>query len=368
MNGINQTALLKALGNLFDTKVQSADYTVEELQGGTLGDVVKLSGEAQTATGTKPFTIVLKSQKKWERAGDPGSWRREYDLYQSNFGNIFTDTLRRPQCYLAEMNGDKIELWMEYVDGKSGDKLDLKALEFAAAEWGRFQGRLYNQSEKLTGIRCMSEPDWLRKNFEQWHKRTYSYEFLISEKCRLPGFLKQLLKDRKIRLYDGKSFEYGCLRSEACDIPAHLKRMLMELDEHKDAVFKRIKELPVVLCHRDFWTENIFVSNGKIRLIDWDCAGWGFLGEDIASLVYDEIETENLYDYFQTLVPAYVHAVSEYINIPQNINRYITDLILIVFSYRAVQEYMFTQDPEVKKEQIKRLQAVYELRELDENY
>ncbi|HNX15564.1 MAG TPA: phosphotransferase [Oscillospiraceae bacterium] len=362
MTEINQASLLKALSKKLNTPVQSADYTIETLNGGTLGDVAKLTGKAQTSDGKKPYTIVLKIQKKWERPGDPDSWRREYDLYQSNFGDIFTEPLRWPECYLAELNDDKIELWMEYISGDSGENLDFEALRLAAAEWGRIQGRLYAHPEKLTGIKCLSDPGRLFRNFEEWHTRTYSYEFLTSEKCRLPGFLKQLLKDGSIKLCGGKSFEYALLRSDSCDIPEHLKRMLTELDENKGEVFARLKRLPIVFCHRDFWIENIFVSDGQIRLIDWDGAGLGCLGEDIASLIFDDTETDNLHACFRVLFPAYVNAVSEYMEVPPDFYRTVTDLILITFGYRTAQKHMFTQDPETKKDQIKRLQAVHDWR------
>ncbi len=367
MTEINQASLLKALSKKLNTSVQSADYTIETLNGGTLGDVAKVIGEAKTADGkipygNVPFTVVVKVQKKWERPGDPDSWRREYDLNQTDFGGLLNDALRWPECYLSELNGDKIELWMEYIDGESGENLNLEALKLAAAEWGRFQGRLYAHPEKLSGMNCLSDPGRLFRNFEEWHTQTYSYELLVSEKCRLPGFLKQLLKGGKIKLCGGKSFEYACMRSEACDIPEHLKRMLTELDENKGEVFARLKRLPVVLCHRDFWIENIFVSNGQIRLIDWDGAGLGCLGEDIASLIFDDTQTDNLHDYFRALVPAYVNAVSEYMDIPPDFNRTVTDLILILFGYRTVQKHMFTQDPETKKDMINRLQAVHDWR------
>lgn len=110
-----------------------------------------------------------------------------------------------------------------------------------------------------------------------------------------------------------------------------------------------------------------FVSNGLIRLIDWDGAGLGCLGEDIASLIFDDTETDNRHDYFHAIVPAYVNAVSEYIDVPRNFNRTVTDLILMLFGYRTVQKYIFTQDPETKKDMIKRLQAVYDWRNTDEN-
>ena len=204
----------------------------------------------------------------------------------------------------------------------------------------------------------------LRKNFEQWHTQTFSHEFLISDRCRLPGFLKQMLKNGEIQLYNGKSFEYGYLRSKGCDIPEYLKQMLFDIDDNKEAVFNSLKHLPVVLCHRDFWVENIFLSDGKIRLIDWDCTGFGYLGEDIASLIYDDTETENLHEYFRRLISAYIKGISEYLEIPQDFNKYIQEIILIVFGYRMVQNHMFTESTKVKEEQVKRLQKIYEMRDM----
>jgi thiamine kinase-like enzyme len=170
--------------------------------------------------------------------------------------------------------------------------------------------------------------------------------------------------DNKIKLYQGKSFEYSCLRSPECGIPEHLKRMLTDIDDNREAVFNNLKRLPVVLCHRDFWTENIFLSDGRIRLIDWDCAGWGYLGEDIASLIFDDIKTEKLHEYFRRLIPAYCSGFSEYTDVLWDLNKYIPNFILIIFGYRLVQRYIFSESPEVKEEQIERLQKIYEMRDL----
>ena len=362
---IKAETLANVLGKMFSVNIIHASYQTKQLHGGTLGDVRLVTGIAETIEGKKwPFKVVLKTQKKWERPGDQDSWRREYDLYTSDFGEVFTDSLRWPKYYHAEMNDDEIHLWIEYIDGISGDRLDIETLEFAATELGRFQGRIYKQQETLRNISFLSEPDTFSKNFEQWHTQTFSHEFLISDQCRLPGFLKQMLKNGEIQLYNGKSFEYGCLRSAGCDIPEYLKQMLFDIDDNREALFNSLKRLPVVLCHRDFWVENIFLSEGKIRLIDWDCAGFGYLGEDIASLIYDETETKNLHEYFCRLIPAYVKGISEYLEIPRDFNKYIQEMILIIFGYRLVQSHMFTESPEAKEEQVKRLQIIYEMRDM----
>lgn len=266
---------MHVLSKMLSANIISASYQTKQLQGGTLGDVRLVTGMAESINRKKlPYKVVLKIQKKWERPGDPDSWRREYDLYSSDFGKVFTDSLRWPEYYHAEMNGDEIHLWIEYIDGISGHRLDIETLEFAATELGRFQGKIYKQQEMLINMNSLSRPYALRKNFEQWHTQTFSHEFLISDQCRLPGFLKQMLKNGEIQLYNGKSLEYGYLRSERCDIPEYLKQMLFDIDDNKEVLFNSFKRLPVVLCHRDFWVENIFLSEGKIRLIDWDCAGF----------------------------------------------------------------------------------------------
>jgi hypothetical protein len=59
------------------------------------------------------------------------------------------------------------------------------------------------------------------------------------------------------------------------------------------------------MCRRDFWNGNIFYNYDNIIAIDWDITGFGYFGEDIASLVADETDPTELKDYF-------VHCVSTY--------------------------------------------------------
>ena len=120
--------LIYVLTQRFKTNIIATDYQTMQLQGGTVGNVNLVTGIAETEDGEKlPYRIVLKIQKKWERYGDPNSWRREYDLYCSELGTTFTQALRWPICYHAEMNpeGNEYYLWLEYIDGVTG--LDLTA-------------------------------------------------------------------------------------------------------------------------------------------------------------------------------------------------------------------------------------------------
>ncbi|MEA4823101.1 MAG: aminoglycoside phosphotransferase family protein [Clostridiaceae bacterium] len=356
--------LTEVLSKKLGKTILTADYQTTQLHGGTLGDVKLLTGTARDVDETEePFSLVWKKQKMWVRPGDPNSWRREYDLYASDFYKAFFESFRMPECYYAEITDNEMQLWMEYIDGVSGSDLTIEMLEQAALELGRFQGRTWMHRGDFKGILCFGDEGFLEREFNQWHTQTFSYDFLISERCRIPNAFKQMLESGDIELIEGKSFEYSCLRSKGCDIPNHLKQMLMEIDDNRVMLFAALKTLPVVLCHRDFWNENIFFSNDQIRLIDWDTAGWGFLGEDIASLIVDGMGVERFEENYRTLVPAYLKGVSEYMGIPAIGVQLILTMTLIKFGYRMMQEYMFAGDAEEKLWGVNALQKLYEMKD-----
>jgi len=361
---VNQQTLVHVLGKVFGSEIVRADTQVERLHGGTLGDVRLVAGMAETADGVKlPYRVVWKTQRKWERPGDPASWRREYDLYRSPLGKAFSDVMRWPECYHLEMNEQEteVQMWMEYIDGVSGKCLTAEMLEQAALELGRFQGKHFAAPEGLREIGCLGDSGFMEREFSQWHVQRFTYGFLVSQQCRIPESLKQMLIEGDIQLVDGKSLEYSYLRSRGCAIPEHLKQMLVDLDQRQTEIFDHIKRLPIVLCHRDFWIENIFVENGRVRLIDWDTAGWGYVGEDIASMIIDETDVSCIETYYCTLIPAYRAGLSEYMDLSQIEDLCVREMILIKFGYRILREYMFSPSPDVKEDQISILQKIYDL-------
>jgi hypothetical protein len=317
---------------MLNAQIIRVDFQTEQLQGGTVGDVRLVSGAAETADGKKtPYKIILKVQKKWERHGDYDSWRREYDLYASDFADLFTGSLRWPKCCHAEINDDEFALWIEYIDGISGNGLTIETLEYAATELGRFQGRVFKQQDIMENIKCMSMVDTIIKDYGQWKPETVEYQYLYSNECTLPE---------------------------------HLRRMLIDTQRQAETVFAKIKRLPVVLCHKDFWIENIFLSDQEIILIDWDGTGWGYLGEDIASLIVDDTDVELLDEYYRRLIPAYYKGLSESMDVSTIESHYIREMIIIKFGYRFLQKFMFAGSSDVKNRQITALQKIYEMREI----
>jgi len=361
---LNQETLIGVLSKVLSKKISLVDAQTKRLAGGTVGEVFLVEGVAWTTEGDKlPYELVLKIQEKWERPGDLMSWRREYDLYASDFAMVFSDLFCWPLCHHASMDGDTYQLWMERARGNSGEDLTTDMLEKAALELGRFQGRVHHYSETLRQLGCLGDLGYMERDHEEWEVQRYNYDFLCSEQCRIPEHVKKMI--RKHPWNNGKTIEYNYLRSDECDIPIHLKQMIIDIDDNRKTIFEKMKRLPVVLCHRDFWFENIFYDEGRIVLIDWDCAGWGFLGEDIASLIADDTKTECLHEYYQRFIPAYLKGLSEYMEIPVMEKMRIWEMILIKFGYRMVQNHMFTESQSIKRKQVKRLQAIFEMKNIE---
>ena len=320
---------------MLKTDVVGVDWQSEQLHGGTLGDVRLISGTAETFGGEKlPYKLVLKTQKQWARHGDPDSWRREYDLYLSELGEAFGDGLRWPVCYRAEMSGDGDEtrIWMEHLGGAWGSALSVDMCERAAEQLGRFQGKLFaEQPAFLARLTNLSDVNYVKE-----HYLHYSSWLMVRD----------------------------YIRAEDCEIPTHLCEMLIALDEHRDEIFRRIDALPIVLCHRDFWVANLFCDEDEIVLIDWDTAGWGRLGEDIASLIADEADVEHMLECYHRCIPAYYRGFSARADTPPITEHCVRELILMLFGYRIVEWYLDAQSPEQKALQLDTLEKIYEMKEM----
>jgi hypothetical protein len=337
---IKTITLTQVLSKMLGTKIICADFQSQTLHGGTLGDVRLVTGLAQSSDGRKlPYRIVTKRQKKWERYSDPDSWRREYDLYKSNFGSLFSESFRWPECYHVEMNTEENEtqIWMEYIDGISGLDLTSDMYERAAEGLGRFQGKLYaEQPAFLHSLTNLSKVEFMRISYlhcRSW-KKVYNY-----------------------------------IRSDDCDIPKHICDMLIDIDERAADIFNRIERLPIVLCHRDFWVTNLLYSDGKINLIDWDTSGWGYLGEDLASLIADEADIEHMVENYRRCIPAYYKGFSEYTDISHITDHCVYEMIILMFGYRLVKRYMnagsgnkLQETDDERTQLINTLQKMYEMK------
>jgi len=328
---INTDMVNNILCKVLSAEIVSAAYQIEQLQGGTVGKVNLITGTAKTLGNAEiPFNVVLKIQEKWERQGDPNSWRREYDLYASGLGATFSKSLYWPACYHAEFSGNETQLWMEYVKGVSGDDLTTEMLEAAAYELGCYQGKLYTQKpDCLNSITNLGDVNAVEDYYRHWKP---------------------------------KNVEYAYIRNPDCKIPNHLRDMLIDIDNRADTIFESIRKLPVVFCHRDFWVENIIYTNNGIALIDWDTTGWGYLGEDVLQLITDETNPDMWEEYSRKLTPAYLKGFEEHANTEAINVSAIHDMILLKMGYMCV--YYIMNEEESANEYypgINSLQKLYDI-------
>lgn len=336
--GVAVDKLYFVLGKIFDKDISNVAYDYELLHGGTVGEAYLVSGTvevgaAETGVGEiVPFKVVLKIQKKWDRYGDPNSWRREYDLYSSQLHLSFEDEFSWPKCYLSELEDERTILWMEYVNGVSGTDLTVEMYEMAAKALGKFQGKL------------LSNPKTIKGNIAN-----------LSE----VGFIKSYY----LR-YRGWNEVYDYIRADDCEVPKHICDMIIDFDENADAIWQRIEGLPVVLTHRDFWVENIFSSNEKVVVIDWDTTGMGYLGEDIASLIADESNVEYMLELYKRCTSAYYEGIAEFVGDLSVQDNCIYELIIIMFGYRLIEWYKFADTKDEKDYQLKVLQEIYKMRQV----
>ena len=339
---INKETLLQVLTKMLGENITEAAFEVTQLKGGTLGDVKLISG---VTDGNIPFKLVHKSQKKWESPQynkDPKRWHREYDFYTSEVPSLFTDKLRPPKCYHAEFDVDSetITLWLEYVEGVSGEDLTIPMLEQLCAELGRFQGKLYANPELRNGINtdCLGYKEYLRECYGLWKPHSGEYQFLFADDVND----EKLLTARR-------------------NFPPHLRQWLIDIQNNCDAIFAEIEKFPVVLCHKDLWVENVFYSDEQIVLIDWDTSGWGYLGEDIASLIADEIDLDIFKECVEKLIPAYMDGFSEYADISGITDNHIKEMMVFNFGYRMLAWYIYNDDESVKKLMVDTFQMIFEM-------
>ena len=333
-NKLNIESLIQALSNKFNAVVCDVEYSSEVLQGGTVGDVTKLFGQVkiQGETTAQPFELAVKTQKQWIRSGDPQCWRREYEIYHSGLVAKLPQELKLPQCYLLEESTDTTKIWMAYVDGLTGNKaLNVAELADAAYQLGVFQAKYHLQGEmNLPYIRSYPA---VHSSFDLWWGYT---EALLSKP--IEGF------------------------------PEALRAVLNNYGTHSQDLLGSFDVLPRTLCQGDVHHDNLIFNKSfgetSIYLIDWDSAGYGFMGEDAVDLlmeafIYSDRDPTLLPEYRQKIIEAYCRGVRTQVVNDQGIKikgfdfnmskTLIRELFVLSWGFRIVDRYVYHEDVAEKR-------------------
>lgn len=271
----NEELLLTAISGLLGRSVTGADYTTEVLEGGTLGEVAKLTGTAKTVSGEAPFVIVRKKQGKWERHGDPECWRREYELYSSGFPARLPAGLLIPAAHCISAGEEETVIYMDYISGRTGSaEIGIEELKRAAELLGEAQAAMRPQGGDR--LPCLRQFPAVRSSADLW--------WIIFGK-QISGHI------------DG--------------FPEDIRSILFDYASRAPEILSALETLPVTVCHGDVHHDNIIIDGrGDTYLIDWDCAGYGYMGEDAVDMlceafVYSARDTALMPGYREEIISAY---------------------------------------------------------------
>lgn len=285
MPEINKKSLISALSNMLGQNVSDAVFDTDILTGGTLGDVYKIYGTATRETESIPFDIVLKIQRKWERHGDPECWRREFEIYRNGLYDAVPDSIKIPKCYFLEEEADTdadadiTYMWIEHIDGMTGnEKLHAPELSLSIEKLGFLQA-WYNRNGNMNLPYIRSYPA-VKSSFDLWYGK---------------------MRDTLIQPVSG--------------FPDELRETLNHYASKADELFESLTSLPPTLCHGDVHHDNLFIrkseSGTDVYLIDWDSAGFGYMGEDavdvlMEAFVYSDRDVSLLPCFKKNIIESYI--------------------------------------------------------------
>lgn len=258
-NILNNEVINKRLNEVTKIAIKDDSFTISDVQvarmkDGSVGKLYHYFGKGISGNNNdrKSFDVILKIIHRWQRFGDPESWNREAKLYETNIFDELVDGGVVPKCFaLDDISNDEVHIWMEYVTGANGDDMEIGDFGAPAYHLGMFHGNL----------------------------KTPQYTFLSSR------YIPAIYAIQ----WGGASIDWLLKDASKQNISDDMKHDVLEVWNNRDSFMKHLLMLPSTLCHRDFNYENVFVRDDKVKIIDWDTAGIGVLGEDIADFTCEAL-------------------------------------------------------------------------------
>lgn len=331
MDNTDKWELMAMLSRLLETPVTDVLYKTETLKGGTVGDVRRITGRAYSNNIALPFDIVKKTQHKWERYGDPLCWRREYEIYKNGLTEKMPCGIKLPRLVHLNEEVNQTIIWMEYVNGDTGNiKLNAPELTLAAERLGRFQAEFHLKGNK--DLLYLRDFPAVRTSFELWFGR----------------MAKPL----------SESIE---------SFPEKIRQSLLTYAENADKILNALNALPVTLCQGDVHHDNLILKKEKgdttVYLIDWDSAGYGIMGEDavdvlMEAFVYSDRDVSLLPDFKKRIINGYINGA-----ISGGVNLYLDDstvrnIFALAWGFRIADLFLYYKEEHPKKRCIGILEAM----------
>lgn len=221
-----------------------------------LSTVHRLSGTAQVAGATLPWSVILKILAR--PAAPPAGWDREILAFRSGLLENLPAGLSAPRCYAIEERPATVWIWQEDVAQEGEVRWPLERFALAARHFGRFS------RQSLVGHPPPDAP-WLSRAVLRG-RANHNAAFWAGE---VPVPDAALLG----RLFPG-------------DLQVRARRVWDE----RHALLDALDRLPQTVVHGDADRRNLFTRRGADGMeetvaIDWAWLGVAALGEDLVNLV-----------------------------------------------------------------------------------
>lgn len=216
-------------------------------------------------------------------------WRREVDVYQSDFLDHLPEGIRAPYCMgVQEFGQGRVGVWSEDIVELVTD-WSIEDYGLVAYDFGRFNG------EYLSGHPIPSYPWLSRRWLHHWVERGAPFIPLLKQNLDNP-WIK--------RVYPPDTLE-----------------VLDKLWQERAWYLQLLEQLPQTLCHMDAFRRNLFICRGSGQdretiAIDWSFVGPGAVGEELvplimATVVFREVDISHMFELEKQVVEGYLAGLSD---------------------------------------------------------
>ncbi|NKB67506.1 MAG: phosphotransferase [Candidatus Latescibacteria bacterium] len=225
------------------------DWNTTPVKSGLSGALVhRIKGCADDRGTAFPWSFVV---KQVDRTAPGADWPREILVYRNGLVSHLPGGLRAPRCMdIVDLSASRTALWLEDVGPNWGQHWPLERFGLAAYHLGQFGGH-YAEPEK--------RPDfsWLCR--DKWQQNLHH-----------PKAIESLKQHRHLP------------QVQAVYPPDIADRILAVWDQRLTFVERVHRLAPFTFTHGDATGRNLYDLEGQTVAIDWEDAGVGPLGEDIA--------------------------------------------------------------------------------------
>lgn len=247
---------------LQDESATLLTWSQQALDGGFSGSpVYRLRGQAQTADGIQPWSIILKlfmPSTRGEAVEAFDYWKREVLIYQSGLLSALSSHLLTPRCLaITEHPNQKWWLWLEDMAQAADTTWSLEQHGIAARHLGEFNGAY------LMGRSLPTQP-WLRHSDIQQRLALAEPGIpQLPQLCTNPHFAGLLDEDQVERI--------------------------QRLWAQREKLLAALETLPKTFCHFDAFPRNLIArddgaGHAQTVALDWGSAGIGVVGDELVPL------------------------------------------------------------------------------------